>query len=89
MHIEMGDDGMYSATDIGTINFQRESSYPLTLKDVKYVLVLKKNLVSIAMFEDYGYDVIFSKGNDFLRDITLGQVNQIGVWVKYLYNYWI
>jgi hypothetical protein len=25
MHIEMGDDGQYSATDIGTITFHRES----------------------------------------------------------------
>ena len=25
MHIEMGDDGRYSATDIGTITFERES----------------------------------------------------------------
>eukprot|EP00253_Pinus_taeda_P020847 PITA_20847 len=40
MHIEMGDDGKYNTTDIGTVTFQRESGSPLTLKDVMYVLVL-------------------------------------------------
>lgn len=61
IHIEMGDDGRYSAADISTITFQRESGSPLTLKYVMYVLGLKKNLVSIAILEDCGYDVIFSK----------------------------
>ena len=28
MHIEMGDDGRYSATGIGTTTFERESSKP-------------------------------------------------------------
>ena len=42
--------------------------------DVKYVPGLKKNLVSIAMLEDKGYDVVFSKGKVFLRHITTRQV---------------
>ena len=42
MHIEMGDDGRYSVTGIGTITFQRESSKPFQLKDVMHVLGLKK-----------------------------------------------
>jgi len=49
MHIEMGDDMRYSVTDIGTITFQREFGYPLTLKDVMYVPGLKKNLVLVSM----------------------------------------
>ena len=44
------------------------------MKDVKYVLGLNKNLVSIAMLEDKGYDVVFSKGKVFLRNITMRQV---------------
>jgi len=40
MHIEMGDDGRYNATDIGIVTFQREFGSPLTLKYVKYVLSL-------------------------------------------------
>ena len=54
MHIEMGDDGQYSATDIGTIKFERESGNPFILKDVMHVPGLKKNLVSVAMLEDKG-----------------------------------
>ena len=61
MHIEMGDDGRYSATRIATITFERESSNPFLLKNVMHAPGLKKNLVSVAMLEDKGYDVVFSE----------------------------
>jgi len=51
-----------------------------------FVPGLKKNLVSIVVLEDCGYDVIFCKGKAFLRHIATGQVNQIGVRVKNLYK---
>jgi hypothetical protein len=51
---------------IGTINFQRELGKPFQLKDVMHVLGLKKNLVSVTMLEDRGYDVVFSDGKAFL-----------------------
>ena len=79
MHIEMGDDGRYNATGIGTITFERESSNPFLLKNVMHVLGLKKNLVSVAMLEDRGYDAIFSEGKAFLRHKTMGQTKKIGV----------
>lgn len=79
MHIKMGDDRRYSATRLGTITFQREQGDPLTLRDVMYVLELNKNLVSVAMLEDRGDDVIFSKGKVFLRHIAIGQVKKIGI----------
>ena len=63
MHIEMGDNGRYSATGIGTITFERESGKPFLLKDVMHVLGLKKNLVSVAMLEDRGYDVVLNDEN--------------------------
>ena len=66
VHIEMGDDGRYSATGIGTISFERESDNPFLLKDVMHVPGLKKNLVSVTMLEDKGYDVVFSDGKAFL-----------------------
>jgi hypothetical protein len=66
MHIKMGDDGRYSATGIGTITFQRESSKPFQLKYGMHVPGLNKNLVSVAMLEDIGYDVVFSDGKSFL-----------------------
>ena len=65
--IEMGDDEKYSVSGVGTVAFQREHGASITLTDVKYVPGLKKNLVSIAMLEDKGYDDVFSKGNVFLR----------------------
>ena len=66
MHIEMGDDGRYSVTGIGTITFERESGRPFQLRYVMHVQALKKNLVSVAMLEDKGFDVVFSDGKSFL-----------------------
>ena len=66
MHIEMGDDGWYNATSIGTITFERESDNPFLLKNAMHVLGLKKNLVSVAMLEDRGYDVVFNEVKSFL-----------------------
>ena len=67
MHIEMGDDGRYSVTRIGTITFQMHSGKPFQLKDVMHVPGLKKIFFSAAMLEDRGYDVVFSDGKYFLR----------------------
>ena len=41
--------------------------------------------MSIAMLEDIGYDVVFSKGKVFLRHIITRQVKYIGSRVKNLY----
>ena len=51
-----------------------------------YVLGMKKNLVSISMLEDCGYDVLFSKGKAFLHHIASGKVKRIGVQVNNLYK---
>jgi hypothetical protein len=83
--IVMGNDEKYSVSGVGTVIFQREHGARLTLTDVKYVPGLKRNLVSIAMLEDRGYDVVFSKGKVFLRHIITRQVKQIGSRVKNLY----
>jgi hypothetical protein len=66
MHIEMGDNGRYSSSSIGTITFQRDSGKSFQLKNVMHVPGLKKNLVSVAMLEDRGYDVVFSNGKSYL-----------------------
>ena len=62
----MGDDGRYSVTGIDTISFERESGKAFVLKEVMHVLGLKNNMILVAMLEDKGYDVVFSKGKDFL-----------------------
>eukprot|EP00253_Pinus_taeda_P025687 PITA_25687 len=70
VHIKMGDDGRYSATGIGTISFERESGKPFVLKEVMHVPRLKKNIISVAMLEDKGYDVVLSEGKAFLRTMA-------------------
>ena len=47
---------------------------------------LKKNLVSVAMLEDRGYDVVFNEGKTFLRHKTTRQAKNIGIQVKNLYK---
>eukprot|EP00253_Pinus_taeda_P030237 PITA_30237 len=86
MRIEMGDDERYSVSRVSTVAFQREHGAPIILTDVKYVPTLKKNLVSVAMLEDKGYDVVFNKGKAFLRHIATGQTKRIGIRVKNLYK---
>ena len=86
MHIEMGDDGRYNATNIGTITFERESGKTFMLKDVMHVPGLNNNLVSVTMLEDRDYDVVFSDGKAFLRHKTTGQAKRIGIRVKNLYK---
>ena len=86
MHIKMGDDGGYSATRIGTVTFQRQSGKPFLLKDVMHVPGLKKNLVSIVMLEDRGYDVVFSEGKALLRHKAIGEVRKIEIRVHNLYK---
>ena len=68
--------------EIGRVNFQRESGKPFILKYVMHVPGLKKNLVSVAMLEDLGFDVVFSEGKVFLHHKATGQVKKIGVHVN-------
>eukprot|EP00253_Pinus_taeda_P006996 PITA_06996 len=77
VHIEMGDDGRYSVTGIITISFEREFGKPFVLKEVMHVPGLKKNLISVVMLEDKGYDVVFNKGKAFLCSKTTGETRKI------------
>ena len=79
VHIDMGNDVRYSVTNISTISFERESGKPFLLKEVMHVPGLKKNLISVVMLEDKGYDVVFSKGKAFLRSKATGETRRIGV----------
>jgi len=79
VHIEMGDDGRYNATNISTIYFERESGKPFVLKEVMHVPGLKKNLISMVMLEDKGYDVVFSERKAFLHSNTTRETRKIGV----------
>jgi len=84
--IDMGNDGTYSGTSIGTISFERKSGKPFILKEVMHVPGLKKNLISMATLEDKGYDVVISEGKSFLHSKTTGETRKIGVRVRNLYQ---
>ena len=43
-------------------------------------------MVSVTMLKEKGYDVVFSKGKEFLRHIVTGQTKRIGIWVKNIYK---
>ena len=73
-------------TSIGTITFQRESCKLILLQDVVHVPGLKKNLISVAMLEDKGYEVVFREGKVFLRHKATGQVKKVGIRAKNLYR---
>ena len=53
---------MVSAVGLGTVRFDRESMQPMYLRDVLYVLGLKKNLVLVSMIEDRGFGVYVLDG---------------------------
>ena len=50
-----------------------------------HVLGLKKKIVSVAMLEDRGYDVVFSEGKFSLRHKATGQAKKIRIHVNNLY----
>ena len=54
-----------------------DSGKPFLLKYLIYVPGLKNNLVSVAMLEDRGYDVVFSEGKSFLHHKATGHVKKI------------
>ena len=47
---------------------------------------LKKKLVSVAMLEDRGYDVVFSDGKAFLRHKIMEKDKRIGIIVNNIYK---
>ena len=74
MHIELRDDGRYNATGIGIVTFNMEFSFHLRIKYVMFVSWLKNKLIYVAVLEDKGYDVFFSKGKAFLKHVATKQV---------------
>ena len=70
VNIELRDNGKYATKGIGIVTFERESGNTLHLKGVLYVPGLKKNLVSVVILEDKGYDVTFSRGKAYLQHLA-------------------
>jgi hypothetical protein len=59
IHVELDNDAKYAVKGVGTILFQLESGGLLEVKDVLYVLGLRKNLLSVSAMEDKGFVVKF------------------------------
>ena len=81
VEVVLGDNTVVRAVGWGTITFQRESMSLMTLRDVLYVLGLKKNLVLVSMIEDQGLGVSFLDGHVHMFPKTAGPSasNTIGV----------
>ena len=47
---------------------------------------LTKNLISVAMLEDKGYEVVLREGKVFLQHKATGQVKKVGIRAKNLYR---
>jgi hypothetical protein len=55
VEVVLGDDWVVKVVGSGIVSFQRESLPPMLLREVLYVLVLKKNLLSVSAIEEKGY----------------------------------
>lgn len=60
--MELGDDVRYAVKGEGTIMFQLELGGFFEAQDVLYVPGLKKNLLSVSVMENRGFDIMFKKG---------------------------
>jgi hypothetical protein len=86
--VVLGDDSVVGAVGCGTVSFQRESLPPMLLRDVLYVLGLKKNLVSVSTIEDRGIEVLFRDGKVLLypKGSPLTSAKVIGIRHEKLYK---
>ena len=66
LHIELGNNAKYAVRGQGAIQFQLESRGSFDAQEVPYALGLK-NLFSISIVEDKGYEVNFWSRQVFIR----------------------
>jgi len=86
MKIKLRDDGGYGTQGIIIVTFKRESNSHLHMTNVMYVPRLRKNSIYVAILEDRGYDVVFSKGKSFQKYVATKKVKHVGVKVKNIYK---
>ena len=66
VEVELGHDRVVRAVGRGKVSFQRESRPPLRFRDVYYVPGLRKNLISVFIIEDRGFEVLFREGHVYI-----------------------
>lgn len=62
LQVIIGDDARYYVKRFGATSLNLDSGISLHLSDILFVLVVRRNLISISSLEDKGYQVAFSKG---------------------------
>jgi len=78
--VKLGDDFQYTIKGIGEASYRLESGKVMNMKEVLYVLGLKKNLLSISALEEKGFRVDFIdgqvlmwiKGKNFNNAVVIG-----------------
>jgi hypothetical protein len=88
LQVEFGDNAKYAVKGVGSTSFQLEFGNSLHMKDVLFVPVLRKNLLSISALEDKGYRVAFVDGQVLVwpRDSNIDATEVIGVLEGGLYK---
>ena len=88
VEVVLGDDTIVRAIGQGTITFQRESREFMTVRDVLYVLRLKKNLILVSAIDDRGFEVLFQDGHVLIhpKDSSETTTSVIGVRCGKLYK---
>jgi hypothetical protein len=64
--VTLGDDYQYPIKGVGELNHKLNSRNSLKMKDVLYVLGLKKNLLSISALDKKGFRFSFIDGEVFM-----------------------
>ena len=68
VQVELGNDASYEIKGVASTSFLLDSSTILHINDILYVPGLKRNLLSVGVLGDKGYEVIFKQGKAYLWD---------------------
>ena len=81
MKVELGDDSTYAIKGVGSTSLQLDSGTIIHIEEILYVPRLKKNLLSVAVWENKGYTVAFSNGKALMwpKDGNMSLAIVIGV----------
>src|SRR5271156_3560001 len=79
--VSLGDGYQYPIKGIGEASYKLDSGTPMKMKDILYVLGLKKNLLSISALDKNGFRVAFIDGEVLMwpRGSSLENAVIIGV----------